>query len=140
MPPGGAGAADLLEKVKAAFPEAVNRIRGTPATGAEVAAVFARVRSERSESMDVAALVQLVARTDDRSAIILTQSARYRAAGIFSRREELSVPDDTWAPHLHALVGAVGAAVTDARKYIVVDAGEFVLARKENLDLLMTCE
>lgn len=140
MPPSDTEAVDLLEKVKEAFIEAVRHLRGTPATEAEVAGAFKRVRSDRSESLDVAALADLVARTEDRSAIILTQAARYRAIGIASRREELSVPDDVWAPHLHALIGTVGAAAANERKYIVVDAGEFIPARKENLDLVMTCK
>ena len=139
MPPGST-TANLQEKVKKAFPEAVGRLRGTPATETEVTAALAKVRFDCSASMDVAALTHLVAQTEDRSAIVLTQAARYRADGVSSRREELSLPDDTWAPHLHALVGAVGAAAANARKYIVVDAGEFIPARKENLDLVVACE
>lgn len=140
IPPFEKPPAEFLTGLREIFSDAVRRTRGYPASPAEVVAAFSNVLCERCSDMDVSSLAALVREMRPKSAAIITHGALYRAAGVQPTVRSPPVPDDNWAPHLHALGAALETAAIDADGYVIVNGGAFIPSRLENYDLLETCK
>lgn len=140
LPPFEKEPAAYLTELRAAFPAAVEALRGRSATADEVRIAFANIFCQRSDTLDAASLIALTGQLAPNSAAIITHAALYRAAGVGPNGYGVTVPDDIWTPHLRSLIQDLEIRAVEMEAYVVVDAGSFLPWRKENLDALMTLD
>jgi hypothetical protein len=73
-------------------------------------------------------LLQIVATAQPRSIVIVCDAASFRADNVApyvtSGSEGPTLPEDFWAPHLHALSQALADAVHSGEVYVILDAGQ----------------
>jgi hypothetical protein len=73
-------------------------------------------------------LLQIVATAKPRSIVIVCDAASFRADDatpyVASGSEGPTLPEDFWAPHLHALSQALADAVHSGEVYVILDAGQ----------------
>lgn len=87
-------------------------------------------------SLEVGSLLELARNGAGRSALVVAHAARYRSNDLQPMLPRVPLKEDTWVPHLTALMHALGPVAGPANCYVVLDAGEFFPTREENRELL----
>ncbi len=87
-------------------------------------------------SLETTTLLDLARNGARRSALVVANAARYRSDDVRPALPRVPLKEDTWVPHLTALMHALGPAAGPAGCYVVLDAGEYFPTWEENRDLL----
>jgi hypothetical protein len=130
----------IFDAIKAHVAEVWVRKRGAPLTADEVDAVFGPVRFVTPESLEVEALLRVLRAVGPNSVVIVGRAALYRSSRLDEPASDLSMPGDTWAPHLRALVEELREPARATGCFVVLDAGEALPWRPEFRDSLRSVE
>jgi hypothetical protein len=138
-----------LAQVRVVWPEPVTpelraAIRGRAAAvlqkigvdEADVGPLLSRLDVVGAASLEVSSLLELARNGARRSALVVAHAARYRSDEVQPTLPRVPLKEDTWVPHLTALMHAFGPVAGPAGCYVVLDAGEFFPTREENRELL----
>ncbi|WP_374368597.1 CHAT domain-containing protein [Dongia sp.] len=88
-------------------------------------------------------LVALVERVPARTAVVITEAARYRAKDVSSftaGEDTLGLREDLWVPHLHATAQSLYQAVEGREVYFILLAGELAPRRAALGELLTSLD
>lgn len=90
-------------------------------------------------STSVVAVVQDLPR---QSAVIVCEAASFRVGDLPARADidRISLREDSWTPHVHALCLKLLEATAGKEPYILLDTGEVTPRRPENLELLKSID
>ena len=136
--------ADLGDErpVLAAIAEAIQRWRGAKLSPEEEGIVSRALRVVPIPTLAAESVISAVGEVESRSAVVIRSAATFRVADLPPRTSagQLGLPEDAWAPHLHALCVRALEAISDRQAYLVIDAGEEWPIRGENQDLLKSVE
>lgn len=93
-------------------------------------------------TMEVESVLSAIREVEPQSAVVVRFASSYRAVDLrgIGAKDPLALPEDVWAPHLHALCLNCLAAVRDREIYLVIEASEEWPHRQANRDLLMSIE
>ncbi len=100
--------------------------------------LLSRLDVEVAASLEMKSLVDLIGRGAPGTAFVVAHAARYRADEVQPTLPEVPMKEDTWVPHLTALMHALGRVAGPAGCYVALDAGEDLPTREENREQLRT--
>lgn len=103
---------------------------------AEVGPLLSRLDVVAAASLETRSLLELAGNGVRLSALVVAHAARYRSDDVHPTLPRVPLKEDTWVPHLTALMHALGPAAGPAGCYVVLDAGEYFPTREENRELL----
>ena len=133
--PPGLGA--KLRSLKAQLDEGIEtgELRPPASEQAEDRFRFVELSDLRSETV-----IAEVGDVPERSAIIICDAAAFRNAKIEPERDRPSLPEDFWVPQVHSLCSEMLAATRGKGAYIVLDTGELVPRRSDNIEILKSLD
>jgi hypothetical protein len=130
------------QALPSAIGEAIGRWRGKMPTPEEEGILVRAVKVVVPAAMTVESVLAVLREIEPQSAVVIRSASSYRTAGLRGqqKKDPLALPEDIWAPHLHALCLNSLAAVRDREVYLAIDAGEEWPHRQANRDLLLSVE
>jgi hypothetical protein len=133
-PPG----ADDREAVVHAIGDAIARGRGEKISSERAEILAKTVEAVPVPNFEAENLLSVIGEMGARSVAVIRRATSYRASNLPVRGspERLALPEDTWAPHLHALCARAIEATARREVYVVIEADAEWPIRKANQDLL----
>lgn len=133
-PPG----ADDREAIVHAIGDAIARRRGEKILSEEAEIIAKAVEIVPVPNFAAENVLSIIGEMGARSVAVIRRAASYRAANLPTpgSAERLALPEDMWAPHLHALCARAIDATKGREVYVVIDADAEWPIRKANQDLL----
>lgn len=118
--------ADLGDErpVLAAIAEAIQRWRGAKLSPEEEGIVSRALRVVPIPTLAAESVISAVGEVESRSAVVIRSAATFRVADLPPRTSagQLGLPEDAWAPHLHALCVRALEAISDRQAWSVSPA------------------
>lgn len=124
--------------IRGSFSESLSRRLKDPLTPRQIDQAFRNVRVVSAVKLEGVALGDLVAAALPKTGFVIADVALYRAENVEVPSYRPSLPEDLWAPHLHAVVALVEEGCEASKSYVVLDAGKDMVTRPENRDLILT--
>lgn len=120
----------------------VATVRGTALSDAERSWLGKRTDVIATKNLEAACLTDALAASEKHSIVVIQSAAAFRVNGVSSYippgASASAVPEDYWAPHLHALALSILAAARTIEAYVVLDAGEPAPHRDALISLLQS--
>jgi hypothetical protein len=135
LPPGNDGPSSLAE-LKADFADGWRRCTGKALTPEGLEKAFSVVHCTVCETLEAAALDDIVRRGGRECAYIVAGAASYRTPDAATAAHGSALPEDFWVGHLLALTSLLKQSAQTSLAYVALDAGEVLPDRTENRDLL----
>jgi hypothetical protein len=140
LPPLGARNREvMLHDVKEGIRRAYRRFEPDDAKTARfVDEAFMSVGVVQAEHFTSTSLDALLATAKDRQVVIVGEASYYRSETVVASTGGTRLPEDDWCRHLYAVMLAAEERARASGSYIILDLGQYLPAREENLALLQT--
>lgn len=135
LPPGNDGPSSVAE-LRADFAEGWRRCTGKALSPEGLERAFGVVHCTVCETLEAAAVEEIVRRGEGECAYIVAGAASYRTADAVTPAHGSALPEDFWVGHLLALTSLLKQAAQASLAYVALDAGEVLPDRTENRELL----
>ena len=100
---------------------------------------FTTIRFVTQPAMSTTALIADIRAAEPQTAFIIADAGWYRGSAT-PTREAFTLPEDTWAPHIHELASLAVAAGAHSQSYVALEVGAYAPERQKNTDLLMSVD